>query len=191
MSKKIVSKEIAPGKGAVKLDVPDYCTVRLQASSLTGLSVYGIMPDGSESLLGILRPGFDRLALRLQHFEHVAIRAPEAKAEFAYTMTCRELQKGETIDDLPPPAPTQPSNVLARIRNEVRRQMGAQREGFLDFVPEDRLPGYELPDDVEPLFEEEEAAIAAQQAKEAKQKKEQSNAVVEPASESEEDPAGA
>ena len=68
-------------------------------------------------------------------------------------VSIQDIEIEEPHDDLPPPAPAEPDNVLARLRETVRREMGVQREAFLEADP--GFTGYEIDDDDPGEFEEE------------------------------------
>lgn len=70
--------------------------------------------------------------------------------------------RDEPRNDLPPEAPRQPSNALARIRQAARAQLGVMRE----FA----YATHELPDDDDGLFEEEIVTLAKQKSPEAESK---------------------
>lgn len=90
------------------------------------------------------------------------IRVPDGELELSgdkdafVEITTRDLQSGETVDDLPPPEPVQPSNYLAKMRNAFRQQLGVTRESFLERDVD--LPGYEIEEE-EVMFEEEQAEL--------------------------------
>lgn len=114
--------------------------------------------------------GTARLRFRT-HDEHdsLTIQPTELKKPYGVSLEVRNRQKGETLDDLPPPQPVPPDNYLAMVREKVRQSMGINRENFAD---DDRPSIYEVPDDADLIFEETEEDRRKEAAKAAKAKKE-------------------
>lgn len=98
----------------------------------------------------------------------------ESKGSFGLAYATANLTIGESQDHEPPPAPPAADNLLAQIREKVRREMGVTREGFL-LQNDTGFPGHEIDDDEDEIFEEEiqerkqrqekEAALAADEEK--------------------------
>lgn len=79
------------------------------------------------------------------------------QGNFGFRMHSRNRQVTEPLDELPAPIPAEPSNLLAKMRQRVRQEMGPLHEAFAERDVE--LPGYEVPDDYPEMFEETEHQI--------------------------------
>lgn len=86
-----------------------------------------------------------------------------SKTPFGAQVEMRPLQKSEPVDLEEPPLPNPAMNYLAKLREKVRREMGVTREMFLE--NDTGLPGYEIEDDTDGLFEEELSELAKLQQK--------------------------
>ncbi|AXL15617.1 hypothetical protein [Microviridae sp.] len=76
-----------------------------------------------------LPPGSGTLVLRnCEGLLSVDNTAP--KVPFKFDITTRKQEKGEKVDNLPPPQPAPPDNYLAQIREKVRQSFGVIREDF-------------------------------------------------------------
>lgn len=80
--------------------------------------------------------------------------------KFGLRVEINGLQISEPINSELPPARPKPANYLQQIREKVRADLGISREAFL--ANDTDLPGYEIGDDEELMFEEEIATLAAQ-----------------------------
>lgn len=100
-------------------------------------------------------PGSQRFIVR--GAGKLSIDPSEPKKPYGFNVLAwRPSQKGEQLDDIPPPDPAPPANYLQAMRQKIRQQMGVIREDF-----NARPSIYEL-GDAEPLFEEQEAALQKQ-----------------------------
>lgn len=142
-------------------DVGEKTAFRYIISSKEGVT---ISADGKEIIH--LPPGLHAKAIVLENVESIKIKADGKKMSAAFAMT--DLTVGEQIDDQLPPPPAASNNLLAQIREKVRREMGVTRENFL-LVNDTGYPGYELDDDEPELFEEELSAVAKAKAEKEKE----------------------
>lgn len=90
--------------------------------------------------------GTHRFTLR-QLSGELALDVTEPKDFYGFSIVTKESQKGELIDDLPPPEPAPADNFLKQMRARVEQQRGVQRENF---------DGHRTPyQDAPQMFEEE------------------------------------
>lgn len=81
----------------------------------------------------------------------------QSDAPFGIRARVTELQTDEPRNDAAPPPRSDEGSLFKRLRDRVRQEMGVTREAFLERdVP---LPGYELDDGDDGLFEEEQLEL--------------------------------
>lgn len=92
--------------------------------------------------------------IRLRNFEgKLSVDPTEAKQEYDLDITSTHSQRGEAVDpETPIPAPTPPSNYLAKLRQRVRDSMVTTREAFAE-----QRSIYEVIDNLDEFEEEREA----------------------------------
>lgn len=136
-------------KGGYKIPTPERFTAEITVAGVGELLLVGHTEDGSV----ILHSDLNRLYIRanFEGFQALEIRGKE----FGCKIKLDGVELGEELDQAPPPARKQPTNLLQKLREKARQEMGYRREQFLE--NNTGLPGYE--DDIE-LFEEDEIAIA-------------------------------
>lgn len=142
-------------------DLGEKTAFRYIISSKEGVT---ISADGKEIIH--LPPGLHAKAVVLEKVDKITVKADGKKMSAAFAMT--DLTIGEQVDDELPPPPPAGNNLLAQIREKVRREMGVTRENFL-LMNDTGFPGYELEDDDPALFEEELAAAAKAEAQKEKE----------------------
>lgn len=118
---------VAPGKDPVILEVTDDAGETRQVAS------------------------FGQMASKRFRIENVTMVNLTSGTPFAHDVRAYSLQRSEPMPDVDVPPPPAPRNLLARMRQEARRALGAHRETFLEAQRESL---YEVPDDEEALFEE-------------------------------------
>ena len=105
-----------------------------------------------------LGAGSHKYVFRVDEGADLSLHPVDLKSEYGYSLKIKPTQRGELVDDLPPPEPPAPDSYLARIRAAVRANFGVNRESFEAIAGQP----YERDDD---LFEEEEIALAKEEAK--------------------------
>lgn len=163
------SKITAMTKKPVMIGLNERGTARVRFAG--SINLFGVDEDGQAVLLEMLE-GSGVRKITVAGFQELRAEARSLPASIGTVVTSGP--KAEVPSDEAPPAPVQGSNILQKMRDEFRRNLGVTREFFLESDTE--LPGYEIPDDAGDLFEEDEAAIRkAQKAEAAKKAKEERN----------------
>lgn len=144
--------------GEKKIELPHDAFVRLELTTQVPVQIFG-HDDTGEFPLGVINPrrGPQRLRQRYFGVEAITLRPTPAKASYALSYAVSEGNRYEPLDDRPLPELKQATNLLARMRQEFRQQLGVTREHFLN---DTGIPGYEIDDDDPGLFEEEITATA-------------------------------
>jgi hypothetical protein len=93
----------------------------------------------------------------------------KSKKEFTLQYKIQERQQYEPIDDRPLPTPEDNTSPIMAMQRRIRQELGIIRE---EFTNDTDLPGYELDDEDEGLFEEETALLQEMQRKASEVKKE-------------------
>lgn len=137
------------------------------------VNTYPLLISLNDEPIRALKGGNHRFVLR-GAVGGLQVDPTEAKTPYQISITSRPSQKGEQMDDLPPPQPAPPDNFLAKIREQVRQSMGVTREAFSEF----QTP-YEMGDTE--LFEEELAEKGKRLRKEAQKQADQEKAAQEKA----------
>lgn len=148
--------------GSHTYDLPGDAFVRATIHTSFPIEIIG-HDDSGEFPLGVInaRRGPQRLVQRYKGLSAITLRGTNAKAPYTASVEIREGKARETIPDLPLPERQTPNNLLARMRQEFRQQLGFTREHFIN---DTGLSGYEIEDDEELMFEEELVAKAQQEA---------------------------
>lgn len=118
---------VAPGKDPVIVEVTDDAGETRQVAS------------------------FSQMASKRFRIENVTMVNLSSGSPFAHDVVAYSLQRSEPMPYVDVPPPPAPRNLLARMRQEARRALGAHRETFLEAQ---RQSFYELSDEDEALFEE-------------------------------------
>lgn len=152
--------------------LPERCLIKIRVPGGTKCTLTGSTQDGDFNL-GQIKTDIEFVeTLKLTGFKSLTV-ASTAQMTAQVIIATRQLE--EPHDDAPNPIAEQPNNILAQIRQTVRREMGVQRESFME--NDTGRKNYELDDDADDDFEEEiiekteqlnlETAIAKKKAAEA------------------------
>lgn len=159
---KIYPEKMKLYSAAQSFPIDGKAAVRFVVSSETG-GMVSIADDETGEITPIMhfKPGelFSRAIVVKKGTE--LIFEPSGKKPISLAVDIRPLMKGEMQDFNPPPEPPEANNLLAKIREKVRKEMGVTRESFL-LQNDTGYPGHEIDDEEPSLFEEEMAAIAAE-----------------------------
>lgn len=127
-------------KTDVTLKIPAGANFRLEA----------LDANGEITTLGMYNPS----VLTIERFRLNGYAALMVSGEYLPEISTRVRQVQEPHDHNPVERKPQPDNMLAKIRQKVKREMGGlQRESFLE--NDTGLAGYELDEDEPERFEEE------------------------------------
>lgn len=132
--------------------------VHLEVSCVRPVTVSVIDHDGDEI---VIRTGeFINEVFLFEGWASLQIKT-EAKYAAGVKTFHNVLQVDEPRHNTPVPLPGERGmHILQKIRLEARRNAGLMREAFA--IPDTDLPGYELDDDEDALFEEEELQLLRQ-----------------------------
>jgi len=134
-----------PWKSDVKLSAISAETITLSAVTDTGEIVP--LRHGNEIQLRATMHGFSELYLK-------------SKGTIGLKINVRSKQLDEPRNDELPTLRPQSNNLLQKLRREAQQSFGVMREEFAN--EETDLPGYEMPDGVGDVFEEDEEEIRRQ-----------------------------
>lgn len=153
--------DMLPVEGRAEIEGGERFTVRFILNSVTPVGLSYVDEDGEVHKMADFPSGLFSRAYVFKRVRSLLFEAPKFSLAYRVWYT----QEGEPHDHDAPPPPPRPDNLLAQIREKVRREMGVTREGFLERDVD--FPGYERDDDDDDIFEEEEQ-LAAEMAAEAK-----------------------
>lgn len=140
-------------KTSYKIPVAEKFTGEITAAGVGEILLVGHTEDGPV----ILHSDLNRLYIRsmFEGFSHLELKAKE----FGCRIKLDGIELGEALDNAPPPPRKEPTNILQKLRQKAREEMGFRREAFL--ANDTGRPGYE--DEIE-LFEEDELELVNQTA---------------------------
>ncbi len=128
--------------------------LHINAATAGSITLSGITPDGEPHVLYSV----DKQLHVKNTIEGYTKFHLQMTKDGSADITANDRQITEPMDREPAPLPIEQNNIIARMRQEAKQQMGIQREAFLD--NDTGLPGYETEADY--TFEEEEAEISRQ-----------------------------
>lgn len=141
-------------KGESVFDLQPSTYVDLTVSCTKPIRVELVDTDGQ--VVPIWHGGSGRFRAQVKGFTKMILNAP-VEAGACLKIDDRQIEEPHSKDPTVPEY-LEAANLLQRIRQEVRRQMGAAREAFAERDVD--LPGYEIDED-DDLFEEDMLAAAA------------------------------
>lgn len=134
--------------------------ISFRISCEEAFNLYAVKED-DEILVSSYPAGAYHRGILFEDVDAVIVKAAGKKKVYV-NATVRQLPKAEAQDFNPPPPPAEANNLLAQIREKVRREMGVTRESFL-LQNDTGRPGYEIDDEEPDIFEEELATLAQQE----------------------------
>lgn len=141
-------------KDEVRVDCSTRSRIDIDVSCTEVVELRGEKVDGSNVLLHSGRQY--RVCAAVRGYTAILLRG-DGRTEFGFRARVTERQDGEPLDHQKPASPPMPGadNMLLQIKR-VFADAGKLRRRFT-MEPEDMISGrrYALPDDAEPLFEEE------------------------------------
>lgn len=161
---KINAKDWFSFKGEQVFDLNASTYVDLVVSCTKPVSVSLVDTEGE--IVPVWHGTGGRFRAQVKGFTKLILDCP-VMAGACLNIDDRQIEEPHTKDRTIPEF-EQASNILQRLRQEARRQMGIQREAFAERDID--LPGYEV-DEQDDLFEEELAELVQQQREEAKAQK--------------------
>lgn len=127
----------------------------------TGEAPIQVLAHNQGQVIPVYTSTLFRKTFNLEGFEALQLKSSKT---FGYHIGIKQRQEVEPTDNEAPPPVTESGNVLKRMRDKVRSELGITREAFL--TRDIDLPGYEFDDEEDVMFEEDEIALAKQQKKE-------------------------
>jgi len=130
------------------------CNLHINAATPGEITLSGINMEG-EVICLYSEPRQLHIKNNFEGFDHFLLKMTKPGGA---QIIVNGKETGEPMNHEPPPAPIETNNIIARMRETARQQMGITREAFLE--NDTGLPGYENEPDY--TFEEEEHAIQQQ-----------------------------
>lgn len=143
-------------------ELPEKAACRFILNSDKGVTVTVTDLEENQHEIMTFGEGLFTRAFVLEDMQFLIIE-PRSKGKMSLAFEMQELPKAEAQDFNDPPPPPESNNLLAQIREKVRREMGVTREAFL-LQNDTGQPGYEIEDDDPEIFEEEIAELARREA---------------------------
>lgn len=168
---KINASEWSSHVKSVKIPVPPKCNIHVLAAGEGELMLIGHAID-EEVGSPILHSVTERLHLKANIEGFAAIEITGKR--FGLQLSVNGTQLGEKLDKLPPPVKPEPRNLIAKMREKYRQEMGSQREAFAQ--NDTGQPGHELDDDAPGIFEEDELELAERNLREQQAKADKAKA---------------
>jgi hypothetical protein len=150
-----------PHKKEYSFDVEKCCNVEIHCAGTGDLLVIG-SGDTNTNVPLKAGSGYLHFKANLDGFSSVTVIGKE----FGLLLKVNGMKAGEPLDDLPPPTPVPPRNLLQKMRQHARQQIGVMREAAMN---DTAFPGHELDDDSPDEFEEEAVARIKREQKERKE----------------------
>lgn len=163
---KILADSWSPHKGSYKFPIFFKATIECRIAGVGEILVYGHPKADEDNPKPILLYSQNNhLYIRdfLEGFEALEIKAKE----FGCMVKLDGVEIGESMNAEPAIQPPPAKNLLQKMRNKMREEMGVQREVFLNNTGR---PGYEVDDDDDDEIFEEHIIAQKQAAKAQKQK---------------------
>lgn len=121
-------------------DIGLLCDLKLTIPAGTSFELSAVNSDGVVELIGRYNPSVPTIErLRIGGYHQLIVRGETPSISIA------NRQTHEPYDHNPPPVKDPPKNIMQKIRQKVKNEMGSQRESFLQ--NDTPFQGYEIPDE--------------------------------------------